>query len=132
MNNRGGYKFLIILAALIFVFLESLHAFGEQARPSGVMKEVVTVDFVDHARNKIIVDDHLMDIPPGVPYLRPGDVIEMRIDIKSGKVINVVKVGVDRDRHKPFAHSGDGTRTSSAFKGNNGKIRKVDGKWRNY
>ena len=105
---------------------------GELAQPPMILKRRATVDSVDQRHNKMVVNDSLMDIPPGTPYLRPGDKIEMQFDKKSGKILKIIRVGVNENRHHPFSHGDDSNRSRSAFKGNHGQIRKVDGKWQNY
>ena len=145
MNNKISFILLLVFASLILVCLQCPLALGckegedaacaelkDQKQSPSVLKTRGIVDSVDQHRHKMVVNDSLMDLPPGVPSLRPGDIIEMEFEKKSGKVFRITRVGVDKKSHKPSNGSGERAKTRSAFKGNHGQIRKVDGKWQNY
>ncbi len=145
MKNKNIYRPFFILAVLIFIFMECPQVLGskkgEETLNAGrenrvhspiIVEKGATVGFVNWKEKKMVVNDELFDIPQGAPNLQPGDIIEMQLDKKSGKIVKITKVGVQRDKHQPFNGSGDKMRKKKASKVRHGQILKVDGKWKNY
>ena len=97
-----------------------------------IIKTRGTVDKFDSVSHRAVIDDQYVDLPAGTPHLRSGDVIEMEVDKKTGKILKVTRAGVRKQRKIPGATAGglDGKNDSSDF--SHGKIHKVNGRWQNY
>jgi len=145
MKNNNMLRLLTIFISLVLIFPGIPQVFGSEKgggkpcadcgkhmRQPILFKTRATVDAVSKRGDRMVVDDQYIDIPKGTPRLRPGDIIEIYFDKKSGKIVKITKVGVDRGKHQPFTGSGDKMGNTKASKANHGRIRKMDGKWQNY
>ena len=144
-NMQRQSILLVIYTAIVLIFMGISQAFawgkGGENRPSvdsekhseqSFLIERATVDAVNKHGTALVADDQYMNIPKGAPNLQPGDVIEIQIDRKSGKIVKINKVGIRMENRKHATDNGKKTGNPKGSKAAHGQIRKMNGKWQNY